>query len=86
MNTKVANRIYNFKFGQAGNHIKRESKEVKELVGALGRVLGDIGWFSKKEDLENWIYWEDVNVDDLKIILKHAILNIGYSKEDLFAF
>lgn len=88
MNPKLANRIYNYKFGQAGNYIKKERKEVKELIGALSRVIGDIGWISSKEDLEDWICWEDVDFDDLVIILKHAVLNIGYenSKESLGVF
>jgi len=81
MNDKLYNRIYNDKYGQATQYLKSEPKPVKELIIALSKVLGDIGWFDDKEDIEEWVDWDEVKVSDLKIILKHALENIGYTLE-----
>ena len=77
-NAELYNRIHNLKFGQTLQYAKEEPKDVVELLRALDRVLGNIGWVSSKEVFEDSICWEDINVDDLGIILRHALKNIGY--------
>jgi hypothetical protein len=78
MNDSLYNRIYNDKYRTATMHLKDEANAVKELIFALSNVLGNIGWFDEREEIEEWINWEEVEVKDLKIILKHALENIGY--------
>jgi len=78
MNVDLANRIHNCKFRQTSHYWKKETKEAKELLGALENVLGNIGWFDTREDFEENIIWEEVEINDLKIILKNALQNIGY--------
>ena len=78
-NAELYNRIHNLKFGQTLQYAKEEPKDVVELLRALDHVLGNIGWVSSKKDFEDWICWEDVNVDDLGTILRHALENIGYN-------
>ncbi len=78
MNDNLYNRIYNDKYRSATQYLKDEPEPVKELIEALARVLGNIGWFDEKGDIEDWIRWDEVEVKDLKIILKHALENIGY--------
>lgn len=80
MKDKLFNRIYNDKYRSACNYLKDEPKPVKELITALSNVLGNIGWFDDKEDIDEWICWDEVEVKDLKIILKHALENIGYDR------
>jgi len=76
-NRHLFNRLYNDKYGQATRYLKGESDDVRELIHALSQVLGNIGWWHTREDIEEWINWDDVDPDQLKIILKHALSNIG---------
>ena len=78
MNDDLYNRIYNDKYRSATSYLKDEPEPVKELIQALSDVLGNIGWFDEREDMEEEIRWDEVEVKDLKIILKHALENIGY--------
>jgi hypothetical protein len=78
MNADLFNRIYNDKYRSATSYAKDEPEPVKELIGALAKVLGNIGWFDEREEIEEEIRWDEVEVKDLKIILKHALENIGY--------
>jgi len=78
LNNNLHNRFYNCKFGQAVQYTKDEPKPIQELALALARVLGNIGWFDSKEDIEDWIDWEEIDVKDIQTILKHALANIKF--------
>lgn len=43
MNPNLISRLYNNKFTQALQYA--ETEDEKELVGALSRMLGNVGWF-----------------------------------------
>ena len=77
-NERLHNRLYNEKYGQALQYLEGENDEVKELVTALAGVCGNIGWWHDREDIEEWICWDEVDPDQLQIILNHALRNIGF--------
>ncbi|KKN33870.1 hypothetical protein LCGC14_0799500 [marine sediment metagenome] len=77
-NERLHNRLYNEKYGSAMRYLTGEDEEVKELVGALAQVLGNIGWWHNREDIEEWINWDEVDPDQLQIILNHALADIGF--------
>jgi hypothetical protein len=44
MNPELENRLYNFKFNSALNHLDGEPIEVRKIVEQLSKKYGDCGW------------------------------------------
>lgn len=86
LNCNLANRIHNGKFGQALLYVDNEPEPVKELMKAFANVLGNIGWFGSKADIEEWVDWESIEFKNLLIIFKNALANIGCASSLLAYF